>query len=91
MNHNWQYLVLILLTSFITTSLYKFEFDTLILEIFLRSLPQLLCSGLIQLLAGMCRLGFMSVLLTDTLVSAFTVGASLHVLTSQIKHILGLR
>jgi len=48
------------------------------------------CIGLIQLLAGMCRLGFMSVLLTDTLVSAFTVGASLHVLTSQIKHILGL-
>jgi len=48
------------------------------------------CVGVMQLLAGLCRLGFMSVLLTDTLVSAFTVGASLHVLTSQIKHILGL-
>jgi len=49
------------------------------------------CVGLIQMSAGFCRMGFLSVLLTDTLISAFTVGAGIHVLTSQIKHILGVR
>ena len=46
---------------------------------------------MIQMAAGMCRLGFLSILLTDTLISSFTVGAGIHVLTSQIKHILGVR
>eukprot|EP00088_Acartia_fossae_P050458 TRINITY_DN5654_c0_g1_i1.p1 TRINITY_DN5654_c0_g1~~TRINITY_DN5654_c0_g1_i1.p1 ORF type:complete len:691 (+),score=150.84 TRINITY_DN5654_c0_g1_i1:32-2104(+) len=48
------------------------------------------CVGVIQMAAGMCRLGFLSILLTDTLISSFTVGAGIHVLTSQIKHILGV-
>lgn len=36
------------------------------------------------------RLGIVSVLLSDTLVSGFTTGAAMHVLTSQIKDLLGL-
>jgi len=48
------------------------------------------CVGVIQFAAGLSRLGFISILLTDTIISAFTVGASMHVLTSQIKHILGV-
>lgn len=36
------------------------------------------------------RLGIVSVLLSDTLVSGFTTGAAVHVLTSQIKDLLGL-
>jgi len=48
------------------------------------------CCGIIQVVAGVCRLGFLTVLLTDTLISAFTVGAGIHVLTSQITHILGV-
>ena len=47
--------------------------------------------GLIQLIAGIGRLGFLSMVLTDTVVSSFTVGASFHVITSQIKHVLGIR
>jgi len=35
-------------------------------------------------------LGSFSVLLTDCLVSAFSVGASFHVFTSQLKHLLGI-
>ncbi|XP_023331791.1 sulfate transporter isoform X6 [Eurytemora carolleeae] len=49
------------------------------------------CVGILQLIAGIGRLGFLSILLTDTVVSSFTVGASFHVITSQIKHILGIR
>lgn len=37
-----------------------------------------------------CRLGVVSFLLSDTLVSGFTTGAAIHVLTSQIKDLLGL-
>jgi len=35
-------------------------------------------------------LGSFSVLLTDCLVSAFSVGASFHVFTSQLKHLVGI-
>lgn len=37
------------------------------------------------------RLGFVSVLLSDTLVSGFTTGAAIHVLISQIKDLFGLK
>lgn len=40
---------------------------------------------------GLLRLGFVAVYLSDTLVSGFTTGAAILVLTSQIKHILGLK
>ena len=46
--------------------------------------------GVIQLFLGLIRLGSITVILTDVLISAFTVGASFHVFTSQIKHILGV-
>lgn len=36
------------------------------------------------------RLGIISTLLSETLVSGFTTGAAIHVLTSQVKDILGI-
>lgn len=36
------------------------------------------------------RLGVISTLLSDTLVSGFTTAAAIHVLTSQIKDLFGL-
>lgn len=36
------------------------------------------------------RLGAVSVLLSETLVSGFTTGAAIHVITSQIKDLFGL-
>ena len=49
------------------------------------------CVGIIQTFLGLIRLGSLTVVITDVLVSSFTVGASFHVLTSQVKHVLGLR
>jgi len=49
------------------------------------------CVGLIQFFMGMVRLGSITAILTDVLISAFTVGASMHVFTSQIKHILSVK
>ncbi|XP_058834299.1 solute carrier family 26 member 10-like [Topomyia yanbarensis] len=46
--------------------------------------------GIIQLIMYVCRLGVISFLLSDTLVSGFTTGAAIHVLSSQIKDLLGL-
>jgi len=46
--------------------------------------------GIIQTCLGLFRLGSFSILLTDCLVSAFSVGASFHVFTSQLKHLLGI-
>lgn len=36
------------------------------------------------------RLGIVSILLSDTLVSGFTTGAAVHVLVSQIKDLFGI-
>ncbi|ETN66025.1 sulfate transporter [Anopheles darlingi] len=46
--------------------------------------------GIMQLIMCLCRLGVISFLLSDTLVSGFTTGAAIHVVTSQIKDLLGL-
>uniref|UniRef100_A0A182M3G9 STAS domain-containing protein n=1 Tax=Anopheles culicifacies TaxID=139723 RepID=A0A182M3G9_9DIPT len=46
--------------------------------------------GVMQLIMCICRLGVISFLLSDTLVSGFTTGAAIHVVTSQIKDLLGL-
>ena len=35
-------------------------------------------------------MGSLTVVITDVIVSSFTVGASFHVFTSQVKHVLGL-
>ncbi|KAL4226525.1 hypothetical protein ACF0H5_014510 [Mactra antiquata] len=47
--------------------------------------------GVIQLLMGFFRLGFITVYLSDPLISGFTTGAACHVFTSQIKHIFGVK
>ena len=44
-----------------------------------------LCVGLIQTVIGLCRLGSLTIIISDTIISSFTVGASIHVATSQIR------
>ncbi|XP_058060791.1 solute carrier family 26 member 10-like [Anopheles bellator] len=46
--------------------------------------------GVMQLIMCLLRLGVISFLLSETLVSGFTTGAAIHVVTSQIKDLLGL-
>ncbi|XP_065082354.1 prestin-like [Ochlerotatus camptorhynchus] len=46
--------------------------------------------GIMQLILYVGRLGAISFLLSESLASGFTTGAAIHVLTSQIKHLLGL-
>ncbi|KAK6995100.1 solute carrier family 26 member 6 [Biomphalaria glabrata] len=46
--------------------------------------------GVIQFVLGLCHLGFLTVYLSDPLISGFTTGAAFHVFTSQIKHIFGI-
>nr|BBA68353.1 putative prestin [Phreagena okutanii] len=47
--------------------------------------------GIIQLFMGVFRLGFVTVYLSDALISGFTTGAACHVFTSQIKHVFGIK
>ncbi|XP_039297154.1 solute carrier family 26 member 6 isoform X2 [Nilaparvata lugens] len=47
--------------------------------------------GFWQVLFGILRLGSLSVLMSEFLVSGFTTGAAFLVLTSQLKHIFGLK
>ena len=44
----------------------------------------------LQLLMGVLQLGWLAVYLSEPLVSGFTTGAAVHVLTSQIRHVFGL-
>lgn len=44
-----------------------------------------------QLLMFILRLGAVSVLLSDTLVSGFTTGAAIQVFVSQLKDLLGIK
>lgn len=46
--------------------------------------------GTMQLLMYVLRLGIISTLLSETLVSGFTTGAGIHVLTSQVKDLIGV-
>ena len=39
---------------------------------------------------GIFQLGFITILLSESLVSGYTTGAAVHVFTSQVKHIFGL-
>ena len=48
-------------------------------------------NALFQLAMYVLRLGIISVLLSETLVSGFTTGAAFQVIASQIKDLLGLR
>lgn len=47
--------------------------------------------GVWQILMYLLQLGVASSLLSETLVSGFTTGASIHVLTSQIKDLIGIK
>lgn len=46
--------------------------------------------GIVKLIMGLLKLGIFSVILSDQLVSAFSTGAAFHVVTSQMRAILGL-
>ncbi|XP_077434848.1 sulfate transporter [Vanacampus margaritifer] len=48
-------------------------------------------AGVYQVLMGIFQVGFVSVYLSDSLLSGFATGASLTILTSQVKYMLGLK
>ncbi|KAK7097493.1 prestin-like isoform X2 [Littorina saxatilis] len=48
-------------------------------------------TGLAQIGMGLCRIGFVTTYMGDSLVSGFTTGAAVHVFTSQVKYALGLK
>ncbi|XP_060935871.1 sulfate transporter [Limanda limanda] len=48
-------------------------------------------AGIYQVLMGIFQVGFVSVYLSDSLLSGFATGASLTILTSQVKYLLGLK
>ncbi|XP_032189428.1 sulfate anion transporter 1 [Mustela erminea] len=50
-----------------------------------------LVAGIYQVLLGMLRLGFVSAYLSQPLLDGFAMGASVTILTSQLKHLLGVR
>ncbi|XP_068611464.1 prestin [Brachionichthys hirsutus] len=47
--------------------------------------------GLIQLLLGLLRFGFVAIYLTEPLVRGFTTAAAVHVAVSQLKYLLGVK
>ncbi|XP_012601519.2 chloride anion exchanger [Microcebus murinus] len=47
-------------------------------------------SGIIQLILGVLRIGFVVIYLSESLISGFTTAAAIHVLVSQLKFILQL-
>lgn len=49
------------------------------------------CFIFFQVLMGLLQVGFVSVFLSDSLLSGFATGASLTILTSQLKYLLGLK
>ncbi|XP_038555598.1 LOW QUALITY PROTEIN: sulfate transporter [Micropterus salmoides] len=48
-------------------------------------------AGIYQVLMGIFQVGFVSVYLSDSLLSGFATGASLTILSSQLKYLLGLQ
>ncbi|XP_063301291.1 sulfate transporter-like [Pelobates fuscus] len=48
-------------------------------------------AGVYQILMGIFRLGFISMYLSEPLLSGFVTGSSLTILTSQMKYLLGLK
>ncbi|XP_069142268.1 prestin-like [Argopecten irradians] len=47
--------------------------------------------GVFQLLMGVFRLGFLASFLSDPLISGFTTGAAVHVFSSQVHHLFGVK
>lgn len=50
-----------------------------------------LMNGIVEVILGVLQLGSLCVFLSDMLVSGFTTGAAVHVLTSQIKYLFGIQ
>ncbi|EPY86102.1 sulfate anion transporter 1 [Camelus ferus] len=50
-----------------------------------------LVAGIYQVLMGILRLGFVSTYLSQPLLDGFAMGASVTILTSQLRHLLGVR
>ncbi|KAM5272512.1 sulfate anion transporter 1 [Ctenodactylus gundi] len=50
-----------------------------------------LMAGIYQVLMGLLRLGFVSAYLSQPLLDGFAMGASVTILTSQLRHLLGVR
>ena len=44
----------------------------------------------VQLLFGLLRLGFITTFLSEPLISGYTTAAAVHVITSQLRHIVGV-
>ncbi|XP_022604963.1 prestin [Seriola dumerili] len=47
--------------------------------------------GIIQIIFGLLRFGFVAIYLTEPLVRGFTTAASVHVVVSQLKYLLGVK
>ncbi|XP_065886960.1 prestin-like isoform X2 [Dysidea avara] len=47
-------------------------------------------TGLIMIVFGALQFGFITIFLSDALVSGYTTGAAVHVFSSQLRHIVGL-
>ncbi|XP_072234060.1 prestin [Leuresthes tenuis] len=47
--------------------------------------------GIIQIVLGILRFGFVAIYLTEPLVRGFTTAASVHVVISQLKYLLGVK
>ncbi|CAF3416321.1 unnamed protein product [Rotaria sp. Silwood1] len=47
--------------------------------------------GIVQIILSFLRLGFLTVYLTEPFISGFTTGAAIHVFTSQIPFIFGIK
>ncbi|KAG9480606.1 hypothetical protein GDO78_012196 [Eleutherodactylus coqui] len=48
-------------------------------------------AGIYQVLMGMFRLGFLSIYLSEPMLDGFATGASLTILTAQVKYLLGIK
>ncbi|KAM8939133.1 sulfate anion transporter 1-like [Pelodytes ibericus] len=48
-------------------------------------------AGIYQVVMGMFRLGFLSIYLSEPMLDGFATGASLTILTAQVKYLLGLK
>ncbi|XP_066925900.1 prestin-like isoform X1 [Clytia hemisphaerica] len=46
--------------------------------------------GIFQVIFGLLRFGFITIFLSDALISGFTTGAAFHIATSQVKHLVGM-
>ena len=47
--------------------------------------------GLIQFIMGLTGLGVLTSFFSDTFISSYTCGSAIHVLTSQLKDIFGIK